>query len=281
MVMKAVMVLAGCSLAAFLAYEWLEISILQSRLDQANAMLALARSETDLARAALSQERRRAELAELTANEINAVNFTNRSPLIESSSDSPAQKLTSNQRNSEERAGFVNGLLSLAEHAAKLDRLFKSFPKFDIPEIGLLKEADWIAVASEHSVLETADQIQRALINISNKAKFEAATSLKEAVQTSWDFTVLDNVSRIVPKLRETMTDAMIERYEFVTAEKLEREWVRMPELHSGSDAEYPFLVIRERAPAGENQQVVVFFSDDGRTVRSSNSFQIPLNAPK
>jgi hypothetical protein len=277
--MKAVMVVAGCSLAAFLAYEWIEISILQSRLDQANAMLTVARRETEVARAALSEQKRQAELAESFEHEKNLGHPPNPSPPIESSHKLSDQKPTSSRGNSEERVGFVNGLLSLAEHAAKLDRLFKSFPKFDIPEIGLLKEADWITIASEHPELETVDQIQRALLSISNKAKFEATNCLREAVQTSWDFTVPGNLNHLIPKLRESMTDAMIERYEFIPAEKLEREWVQMTELRASSDTERPFLVIRERVPTTENQQIVVFFSDDGKTVRSSSAFQIPLNA--
>jgi hypothetical protein len=159
---------------------------------------------------------------------------------------------------------FVRNVLSLAERAAELDKALKGFPGLDIPEISLLKETDWMEIASGHPNLGTVGQIKQALQQLTQKAQFRAGNLLMNAVMESGDAANLKSLDAVRSSLSKTMGPDLIQRYELVPASQFDaalQKYVSEQVVSgNGGDVKRPLLVVRGREPV-EGKQLLVIYS--------------------
>lgn len=271
--MNRALVAGCCVLVGVTAYQWTENGALQTRLDQAHRAAAEAAREARRLREQLAERDRQLESAQAARDGANRDFERNRA--VRAKADPAAQ--TAEKARGEAVSPFVKSVLSLAERAAELDRALKSFPSLDIPEIGLLKETDWMEVASEHSNLETVDQITQALKQLANKAQIRAGNFLMNAVMESGDVATLHSLDAVGASLSKTMSPDLIQRYELVPVSQFDpalQKYVSAQVVSGeGKDAQHPLLVVRGREIVDGKQLVVIYSqarSENGKTSTAS-----------
>jgi Tfp pilus assembly protein FimV len=259
--MKRILGSAGVALALYL---WVEADSLKTRSKQDAIALQNAQSELDKAQAQLAEKTRQLASTQAALDAATAQPAQTRLPLSNlSDSSQPATNLSSVGF-----SPFIKNIFALAQTAADLDRRFKSFPEFDIPEIALLTESDWISIAAQHSKLNTADQIRTALKHVSALAESKALQHFQTALMTNADPTAIDRIESLLPKLREELPEDVIQRYELIPWARLEpnapqREYFKK----DGTDK--PLLVIRPKATSGKPGRGITVVSNDGKRIDS------------
>lgn len=276
-----------CGIAAWTVFEETRLASLQTRLRVAEDRLAEAYHDAKRIGADLSEERARvfslqnqAQQAEERLTQARSESDEIRARLLEKDRQIQQREPTAaSVSKSGETATFTENLITLAERAARIDRYFKERPEWEIPEIGLLKEGNWINIASAHGQLKTTDQIHQALRAVIQEAKSEAASQFGVAGQLAPDFSSLQSMEQLLPFLKKSMTPEMIARYERIPASKLEPEWLLKQQLKGWTSAagspNRPAFLIREKQPVVGDQQVVVFFTEDGQKTTAQSYFQV------
>ncbi|MEI6713103.1 MAG: hypothetical protein WCO60_05080 [Verrucomicrobiota bacterium] len=271
------------ALLGFVAYQWIESDTMQIRLNQSFDTLRTAQRETEEVKAQLAESKQQLETAQSRLQEVNAQLSRTRS--VGSSVSSDGASAASGANSVASSTSFTESLIQLAEKAARLDRGFKAFPALEIPELSLLTEADWIKVVSDHANLETPEQMRRALESLVASAKGRALEVFRDAAFRTGvgsDTKSTANLDPLLSELRQKLNGQILQRYELLPAASLESGWFEQPDVkrHVSSVDQAPALIVREKAPAGGQQQVLVFFAmpqsrDNGKRYTSSSIFAL------
>lgn len=262
--MKPFLLTAVACLSALSFYLWTETDSLQSRAKQEAAALQNAQREAAEANTQLAEKNRQLESTQAALKTANAQLAQTRTALPNRSDSNPSFSDPS----APSASSFIKNIFALAQTAADLDRRFKSFPEFDIPEIALLTESDWIGIASQHSKLSTADQIRTALKHVSALAESKALQQFQTALMNNTDPTAVDRIESLLPELREKLPEDVIERYELIPWAQMEpnapqREYFKK----DGKDK--PLLVIRPKTTSGKPRRGITVISNDGKRIDS------------
>ncbi|MGC4075161.1 MAG: sigma-70 family RNA polymerase sigma factor [Nibricoccus sp.] len=133
-------------------------------------------------------------------------------------------------------------LLALLERAALLQRLLETLPEERIPELRLLTDTDWLAVAADYS-LRTAPDADWALSQIRNKARHRLDPLLRSALQkflqASGDI-LPETPLALRPFCDPPVDDVILARYEMVRT-------------GTATDAGPRNVVIREKKSSTDN----------------------------
>lgn len=279
--MKKIHPAAYAALLGLLAYQWIESDTMQIRLKQSSDTLRTAQREAEETKTQLIESKQQLETAQSQLQEANAQLSLARSG--GSSASSSGLSAASETKGAAGGVSFTDSLIQLAEKAARLDRAFKAFPALEIPELGLLNEADWIKAASDHSKLETPEQMRRALEALVTRAKGRAMEVIQEAAHRTGvysDAKSIANLDPLLSELRNKLNEDILQRYELLPAASVESAWFDQPEVkdHVSGVQQTPSLIVREKSAAGGQQQVTVFFAkpqsmETGKRYMSSTSF--------
>ncbi|MEY2599095.1 MAG: hypothetical protein RLZZ142_1354, partial [Verrucomicrobiota bacterium] len=279
--MKKLTLLGYAALLGLLAYQWVDADSTQLRLQQSSQALQSAQRETQEARAQLAANKQHLDAAQSALQETQAQLVQARTATP--SAPPPGASTPQTTQGASGNASFTDNLIRLADKASKLDQAFKNFPALEIPELALLNEADWIKAVSDHPQLETPDQIRRALESLANSAKSRAMDAFRDAVSRTGpgsESKPLENLDPLLAELRKKMNEEILQRYEILPSARLEPGWREEPEVksHLAEVKQAPSLVVREKTPAGGQQQVIIFFAlpenrETGKSYHSSTSF--------
>jgi hypothetical protein len=279
--MKKLTLLGYAALLGLLAHQWVDADSLQLRLQKNSEALQSAQRETQEARAQLAANKQHLDAAQSALQETQAQLVQARTATP--SAPPPGASTPQTTQGASGNASFTDNLIRLADKASKLDQAFKNFPALEIPELALLNEADWIKAVSDHPQLETPDQIRRALESLVNSAKNHAINVFRDAVTRTGfgsESKPLESLDPLLAELRKKLNGDILQRYELLPPARLEPGWLEQPEVKNtiAKVKQAPFLVVREKTPAGDRQQVTIFFAlpenrEIGKSYRSSTSF--------
>lgn len=245
-------------------YLWTEADFLKTRFKQDTIALQRARRELDQAQSQLTEKIRQLESTQ-TALEAATARAAQTRSALSTPSDSVQ---TATDLSSAGSSPFIKNIFALAQRAADLDRRFKYFPEYDIPEIELLTESDWIGIAAEHSKLDTTDQISKALKHVSALAESKALQHFQTALMKGTDPTLIDRIDALLPELRKKLPENVIQRYELVPWTQLETN-ASQREYFKKEQNFKPVFVIRSKTISEKLRQCMIASSSDGKSIDS------------
>lgn len=249
---------------------WTEADSLKTRSKQDAIALQKAQRELDQAQSQLAEKTRQLASTQTALEAATARAAQTRSALSNpSDSVQPATDLSS--------AGsspFIKNIFALAQRAADLDRRFKYFPEYDIPEIELLTESDWIDIASQHSNLNNEEQIRKALKHVSALAGSKALQHFQTALMKNTDPMLIDRIDALLPELRKKLPEDVIQRYELVSWAQLGPN-APLQEYFTKENNSKPVLVIRPKTTS-EKPRCIIAYSSNGKSIDT-----IVLNSPE
>lgn len=126
---------------------------------------------------------------------------------------------------------FTQSVLALTQRAGELNGHLQRMPEKKIPELQLLTENDWLAVAKDVS-LQSEPEVRQALSKLRNTAKHKFATYALQAVDK---FIAANNgqmpteVSQLKPYFDVPVDDSMLQRYQVLQpadGSSLQDDWV-------------------------------------------------------
>lgn len=168
------------------------------------------------------------------------------------------------EESSTDEAPFVGHLMALGERAAQLDQHVSGLQEFNIPEISLLREADWVHLARQYPGPDTPENIRAACEGVVKFAKNKAVGDIFSALN---DLTVEETLEndRIDSELRGKLSEEILQRYEVLKME----QWG--PEILSNETVQYfmreqKFMImIRDKEGIGGKRMTRFILSNDGK----------------
>jgi hypothetical protein len=140
---------------------------------------------------------------------------------------------------SEEEDPFASAVMSLARAAADLNRQVQSRTAFEIPELQLLEEADWLSIA-KNAKYDNDEAIRQTLSKTRQKAKSHFAELATEALNQYYAANNNQppaNPTQLLPFFKDTIDPSILQRYQMI------------PSAGLGSLPELGPMLISERAP--------------------------------
>ena len=167
---------------------------------------------------------------------------------------------------------FQSLILEQAKKAALIDEELQKFPEYNIPEISLLKESDWIEVATNLKDWNSEKGIQKGMMQLRNEAKQAAMRVFGNAIRAprqdgppkvgQQDDLIRTLQNSLDPSIRE----AVFARYEILNQQQASAEgWKSF-----SNDGDVPAFLIRERSAVSPSGQAASLTSQALRDARDT-----------
>lgn len=231
-------------------YQFFHSSELSDQLDEKQ------RTESTLTQTLtlLKQDRTQSErqLASLSDENSRLVRTAGESATLRTDpAKAPAGLLSQTPAQTSESDPFLKSVMSLAERAGDLNQLFQKRPEKEIPEMRLVKEADWLRIAQNFPTLDSDENIQKAMREIRTAAKQEfglVADSAATAFIKANGGQPPTDISQLKPYFGDAITDDMLQRYQLVSSDSALIPFFKDP------NSNKPDFILTEKSPIDPNQ---------------------------
>lgn len=166
----------------------------------------------------------------------------------------PGKRMTKTTSADEEEDPFAAAVMSLARAAANLNRQVQSRTAFEIPELQLLEEADWLSVA-KNAKYDDDEAIRQTLSKTRQKAKSHFAELATEALNQYYAANNNQppaNPTQLLPYFKSTIDPSILQRYQMI------------PSTGLGSLPELGPMLISERAPVDKRYDTHFYIGQKG-----------------
>jgi hypothetical protein len=149
---------------------------------------------------------------------------------------------------------FESAVKDLALRAAELNRHMQNLPNFEIPELQMLEEADWLS-AAKGADFDSKEGIRKALSKVRQKAKTqfaELATAALNEYFLATKGSVPTDPSQLLPFFKTPIDASLLQRYQLVPSSTV-------PGL-----METGYMILSEKAPVDREYDTHFYIGKKG-----------------